>query len=65
MVEAGLSKLQQAAIESKTKSRITEILASEYFQAAMAIYVPEEDPIPDPDDRPPAVGEIYSNQPGG
>ena len=53
MAEAGLSRLEQAAIESKTKSRITEIIPREDFQAALAVVVPEEDPIPDPDDPPP------------
>ena len=53
MAEAGLSRLEQAAIESKTKSRITEIVAREDFQVALTVAIPEQDPIPDPDDPPP------------
>ncbi len=55
MAASGLSRLEQAAIESKTKSRITEILASECFQAALTVGVPEEDPIPYPDEEPPPI----------
>ena len=53
MAEAGLSRWEQAAIESKVKSRIIGIVASEYFQAALTVAVPEQDPTPDPDDPPP------------
>ena len=53
MAEAGLSQWEKAAIESKTKSRITEIVAREDFQVALTVAIPEQDPIPDPDDPPP------------
>jgi hypothetical protein len=54
MAAAGLSESERAAIKSRNSAQITAICADEHFQAAIAIVLPDQDPLPDPDPPVPA-----------